>query len=144
MKLIKKITEKMRKSYDFREYQAWLFLLNQSRKDNSIEFIFKGYDKFSEYIKNVCESSELVTWIKSEVIDKTTGKIDFNKVCSTITIVSDNFKEWVKNSFSTYVYEYEMDSDSDNYVSDMIILFNEFLSELSISSLQISTIFDFE
>ena len=130
-KLIKKITEKMRKSYDFREYQAWLFLLNQSRKDNSIEFIFKGYDNFSEYIKNVCESSELVTWIKSEVIDKTTGKIDFNKVCSTITIVSDNFKEWVKNSFSTYVYEYEMDSDSDNYVSDMIILFNEFLSTYS-------------
>ena len=35
----KKITEKMRKSYDFREYQAWLFLLNQSRKDNSIELI---------------------------------------------------------------------------------------------------------
>lgn len=129
--LIKRITEKMRKSYDFREYQAWLFLLNQSRKDNSIEFIFKGYDTFSEYIKNVCESSELVTWIKNEVTNKSTGKTDFEKVCSTITVVSDNFKEWVKNSFSAYVYEYEIDSDSDNYVSDMIILFNEFLSTYS-------------
>ena len=129
--LIKRITDKIRKSYDFREYQAWLFLLNQSRKDNSIEFIFKGYDTFSEYIKNVCESSELVTWLKNEVTNKSTGKIDFDKVCSTITVVSNNFKEWVKNSFSSYVYEYEIDSDSDNYVSDMIILFNEFLSTYS-------------
>lgn len=129
--LIKRITEKMRKCYDFREYQAWLFLLNQSRKDNSIEFIFKGHDTFTGFIKDVCESSELVTWIKNEVTNKTTGKIDFDKVCSTITIVSNNFKEWVKNSFSSYVYEYEMNSDSDNYVSDMIILFNEFLSTYS-------------
>lgn len=129
--LIRRITLKLRNSYDFNEYQAWLFLLNQSRKDNSILGIFKGEKTFSSFITNVCESSELVTWIKSEVSNKATGKTDFNKVCNTINVVMDHFKEWVKNSFSTLVYEYEMDSDTDSYVSDMIILFNEFLSTYS-------------
>ena len=129
--LIKRITLKLRNSYDFNQYQAWLYLLNQSRQDNSIYGIFKNADTFSGYIKDVCESSELVTWIKNEVIDKTTGKPNFQKVCDTITIVSEYFKNWVNDSFSSLVYEYEMDNDADNYVSDMIILFNEFLSTYS-------------
>lgn len=129
--LIKRITKKLKNSYDFREYRAWLFLLNQSRSDNSIYGIFKGSDTFTGYIKDVCESSELVTWIKNEVNDKITGKPNFDKICNTLNTVVENFKNWVKNSFSRYVYEYEMDSDTDNYVSDMIILFNEFLSTYS-------------
>lgn len=129
--LIRRITKKLRDSYDFNEYQAWMFLLNQSRKDNSILGIFKGEDTFSSYITNVCESSELVTWIKSETIDRNTGKPDFDKICNTMAKVTEYFKNWVKTSFSTLVYEYELESDTDNYVSDMVILFNEFLSTYS-------------
>lgn len=129
--LIRRITLKLRNSYDFNEYQAWLFLLNQSRKDNSILEIFKGEKTFTGFITNICESSELITWIKNEVNDKITGKPNFGKVCSTIETVQEHFKEWVNNSFSKLVYEYEMDSDTDSYVSDMIILFNEFLSTYS-------------
>lgn len=130
-KLIQRISKKLKNSYDFNTYRAWLFLLNQSRKDNSIYGIFKNYDKFTDYISNECESSELVTWIKSEVIDKNTGKKDFDKVCNTLSTITSTFKDWVNNSFSTLVYEYETDSDADSYVSDMIVLFNEFLSTYS-------------
>lgn len=129
--LIKRISKKLKNSYDFNTYQAWLFLLNQSRKDNSIYGIFKNCDKFSEYIIQECESSELVSWIKKEVMDKNTGKKDFDKVCNTLSTITSAFKEWVNTSFSTLVYEYETDSDADSYVSDMIILFNEFLSTYS-------------
>lgn len=130
-KLIERIGKKLKDSYDFNTYQAWLFLLNQSRKDNSIYGIFKNATRYTEYIKNECESSELITWIQKEVIDKNTGKKDFDKICKTLSTINNAFKDWVKNSFSTLVYESETDSDEDSYVSDMIILFNEFLSTYS-------------
>lgn len=128
--LLEHITKRLRDSYDFREYQAWLFLLNQSRLDNSIYFIFNECTTFSEYI-NSSDSTSLNSWINSAVSSNSYGVNKLERICNVLNIVTNAFKAWVDTSFSTLVYQYSLDDVSDNYVSDMILLFNEFLSAYS-------------
>lgn len=130
-KLISRITEKLGKSYDFREYQAWLELLKLNKTDNSIYFIFKDCNRFSEYM-NLVDSGSLVSWLAMKT-DSTINptKKDLQKVCETQEIVSRAFKEWVNTSFSKLVYKYDIEDTSSEYANDMIILFNEFLSVFS-------------
>ena len=128
--LIKHITERLRDSYDLREYQAWLFLLNQNRMDNSIYFIFKGCTTYSEYIKS-CDSNELISWLNTALASSAYGSNKLERICTVLQLLCEAFRSWVDSSFSTLVYKYSLDDTSDNYVSDMILLFNEFLSAYS-------------
>ena len=130
--LIKRITNKLRNSHDIREYRAWLFLLDQNIKNNSIYFIFKEHEKFSTYIHSL-DSSGLNNWVLSETVSPQIDqdKPDFEKVCNCLIVVTNAFKEWVNTSFSNLVYQYDISDKNDGYVNDMIILFNEFLSAYS-------------
>ena len=129
--LINRITKKLHSSYDYREYQAWMYMLEQSRTNNSVEFIFKGCESFSEYIVSM-ESAGLVDYIAKATGYLTWSKRDMKKICDTLDTINNAFKDWVTNSFSDLVYgESEEDSSKSSYVKDMTILFNEFLSVYS-------------
>lgn len=129
--LIKRITLKLRNSYDYREYQAWNYMLEQSRTSNSVEFIFKGYEKFSEFI-TAMESDSLINYIIGET-NWRPGHIEMDKICEVQQKINSAFKEWVTNNFSSLVYLNDESSDSKDasFVQDMILLFNEFLSVFS-------------
>lgn len=129
--LISRITKKLHDSYDYREYQAWMYMLEQSRTNNSIEFIFKGCEKFTDYIESM-ESSPLIDYIAKETGYMTWTKRDMKKICNTLDTINKAFKDWVTNSFSDLVYtDSEEDSSKSSYVKDMTVLFNEFLSVYS-------------
>ena len=129
--LIKRITLKLRNSYDYREYQAWNYMLEQSRTNNSVDFIFKGYDKFSDYIIAM-ESDRLIDYIISET-NWRPGHIEMDKICKVQQNINNAFKEWVTDNFSNLIYMNDESSDSKDasFVQDMILLFNEFLSVFS-------------
>lgn len=135
--LIEKITKKLQKSYDFREFQAWQYMLQQSRTNNSINFIFKGYTKFSEYIDHV-KSSGLIEFINKN-IPLHNGMIYLSDVLYVQNALNDAFKTWVTDSFSPLIYsgnesasggETTIQSD-DSFINDMKLLFDEFLSVFS-------------
>lgn len=135
--LIEKITKKLQKSYDFREYQAWQYMLQQSRTNNSINFIFKGYTKFSEYIDHV-KSSGLIDFIYKN-IPSHNGLIYLSDVLYVQNTINDAFKTWVTDSFSPLIYagnsganggKTTIQSD-DSFIKDMKLLFDEFLSVFS-------------
>jgi len=127
--LLKRITWKLRESYDFREFQAWTYILNQSRTNNSIYFIFKDCETFPEYLGKL-EADKLKVYI----IDKLGKKPTNVEITRLQNEIIEAFKRWVNESFSKLVYESE-NSDtsgtSSSYIQDMIILFNEFLSVFS-------------
>lgn len=129
--LIKRITIKLRDSYDYREYQAWLYMLEQSRTNNSIDFIFKGHDTFTSFITEM-ESDALIDYVYSET-NWLSGKRNMPQICEVQTAVITAFKEWVTNNFSSQVYATDKSADSKDasFVNDMVILFNEFLSVFS-------------
>ena len=127
--LLKRITWKLRNSYDFREFQAWTYILNQSRTNNSIYFIFKDCTKFTEYLTKL-EADKLKVYILDKLGNKPTN-VEITKVQNEIVTA---FKQWVNDSFSKLVYEAEnsdTSGSSSSYINDMIILFNEFLSVFS-------------
>lgn len=129
--LISRINKKLRESYDYREYQAWIYMLEQSRTNNSVEFIFKGCETFSDYIRSM-ESEALVDYIARETGYMTWTKRNMKKICSTLDTINEAFKTWVSTSFSDLVYtDSEEDSSKSSYVKDMTVLFNEFLSVYS-------------
>lgn len=134
--LISRITQRMKEAYDFREYQAWLYMKEQSRTNNSIEFIFKGCTKYTEYIDNM-ESAGLIDYIRKEVkyetwTDSTSNKIKLPLICEVQDKINEAFKNWVTTSFSDLIYaNSEEDMSTSSYVQDMILLFNEFLSVYS-------------
>jgi hypothetical protein len=152
--LIKRITLKLQQSYDYREFQAWSYMLEQSRTDNSIKFIFKNYDTFSDYIKSF-ESDSLIDYVFSKLnkyiptvtptysngsesisienyIKLHNTEYRMSDICSLQEELSSLFKEWVSSSFSDLVYSSdESDSQSASYISDMKLLFDEFLSVFS-------------
>lgn len=134
--LIEKITSKLQKSYDFREFQAWEYMLQQSRTNNSISFIFKGFNRFSEYLDHV-ESNGLIDYLNT-VIPVKNGKYKLSDVLIAQNAINTAFKTWVTDSFSNLVYPGNVNSDGtvnassdDTFVNDMKLLFNEFLSVFS-------------
>ena len=151
--LIRRINEKMCKCYDYREYQAWAYMLEQSRTNNSISFIFKGHTKFTDFIKSM-ESESLLDYINTEIkqyrpitnddgistisvteyqkIHNTTKSMD--DICRVQNELTTTFKKWVTEHFSSLIYEDEMSSNTisnTSYVEDMKILLDEFLSVFS-------------
>ena len=127
--LLKRITWKLRNSYDFREFQAWTYILNQSRTNNSIYFIFRNCTTFTEYLSSL-EADKLKVYILDE-LGKNPTNVEITKLQNEII---DVFKRWVNDSFSKLVYEAEnsdTSGSSSDYINDMIILFNEFLSVFS-------------
>jgi hypothetical protein len=148
--LIKRITEKMQQSCDYREFQAWCYMLEQCRTDNSIAFIFKNYDKFSNYIAST-ESDSIINYVFGKLhpyiptmvegysyessisvdhyyeIHKTRYRL--SDICAMQEEITNIFKEWVTSSFSELVYgDSSEDSESSSYIGDMKLLFDEFLS----------------
>ena len=134
--LIERITKKLHDSYDFREYQAWMYMKEQSRTNNSIKFIFKDCTKYTDFL-TMMESEALIDYIRSETGYLTWTKDTPNKkklpaICAVQETINTAFKNWVSNSFSNMIYENsEEDSSTSSYVQDMILLFNEFLSVYS-------------
>lgn len=150
--LIRRITEKMQKCYDYREFQAWAYLLELSRTDNSIGFIFKGYKTFSDYIHSV-ESDTLVDYVFSNlksyqpIADSyTNGELSIgvetykkihnteyriSDICAMQNELTDLFKEWVTANFSELVYSSDENEETDSFSTDMKLLFDEFLSVFS-------------
>lgn len=127
--LLKRITWKLRNSYDFREFQAWTYILNQSRTNNSIYFIFKNCDTFTEYLSKY-EGDKLKVYI----LDKLGPNPTNVAITQLQNEIVEAFKDWVNTSFSKLVYEAEnsdTSGSSSDYINDMIILFNEFLSVFS-------------
>ena len=133
--LIERLNKKLAESYDFNTYQAWLFLQNQSRKDNSILEIFKGYDTFSDFIIEYCDSNSIIDWMEQELkvpIINYSRKPTMKNICYVLEVLNTAFKNWVHNNFSTMVYSSEDNMSGDiSYINDMKILFNEFLSVYS-------------
>ena len=134
--LIEKITRKLRKCYDFREFQAWEYILQQSRTNNSINFIFKGYSKFSEYLE-YAKSSGLINYINTN-IPVTNGKYKLDDVLRVQNAINEAFKTWVTDSFSNLIYTGDSTdgtskkvSSDETFVKDMKLLFDEFLSVFS-------------
>ena len=129
--LIKRITLKLRDSYDYREYQAWMYMLEQSRTNNSVEFIFKGHDTFSSFLTEM-ESEGLINYVYSET-DWLSGNRNMAKICEAQTTINKAFKEWVTSNFSSLVYQNDESADSKDtsFVNDMVLLFDEFLSVFS-------------
>ena len=130
--LINAITEKMKDSYDYREYQAWAYMLQQSQTNNSIDFIFKGCQRFTEYLE-MMESEGLVDYIYANVRTYN-GKLRLDDVYAVQETISSAFKSWVFNNFSKLVYQVNEDNESSSeasYVNDMKLLFDEFLSVFS-------------
>lgn len=148
--LIKRITEKMQQSYDYREFQAWCYMLEQCRTDNSIAFIFKNYDKFSNYIAST-ESDSIINYVFSKLhqyiptqvetysYEPSINAEDYYKIHNTRYRLSDIcamqeeitgiFRDWVTTSFSDLIYgDNSEDSESSSYIGDMKLLFDEFLS----------------
>jgi hypothetical protein len=150
--LIRRITEKMKSSYDFREFQAWSYLLELSRTDNSIAFIFKGHETFSEYIHSV-ESDTIIDYVFQHLrtytptVDQYTNgtqsisienykKIHntsyrISDICDMQNEITDLFKNWVKSNFSELVYNNDENENTDSFSTDMKLLFDEFLSVFS-------------
>jgi hypothetical protein len=152
--LIRRITEKMQQSYDYREFQAWSYMLEQSRTNNSVSFIFKGHETFSDYINSV-ESNSLIDYVFTNLKpykpvyygDAINGaysisvdeykklhntEYSMTDICNVQNEIIGLFKEWVKNSFSNLVYTDESDDNSSSsFVEDMKLLFDEFLSVFS-------------
>ena len=127
--LLKRITWKLRNSYDFREFQAWTYILNQSRTNNSIYFIFRNCTTFTEYLTSL-EADKLKVYILDR-LGKNPTNVEITKLQNEII---DVFKQWVNDSFSKLVYEAEnldTSGSSSDYINDMLILFNEFLSVFS-------------
>lgn len=134
--LIEKITLKLQKSYDFREFQAWQYMLQQSRTNNSVKFIFKGYTRFSEYLEHV-ESTGLIDYINIRIPTKA-GRYKLSDVLLAQNELNVAFKTWVSDSFSNLVYSGTVNDDGsvntssdDTFVNDMKLLFDEFLSVFS-------------
>ena len=144
--LINRITKKMQKCYDYNEYQAWCYMLEQSRTNNSISFIFKDFTKFSDYIKNM-ESETLLDYINEHVKDYRqtnpesvnieiyeqlhNSRKSMNDICNTQDTLNNLFKTWVDTHFSNLVYQDEMSNNTvsnSSYVEDMKLLLDEFLS----------------
>lgn len=126
--LIKRISLKLRDCYDYREYQAWMYLLEQSRNNNSIEFIFKDCDTFTEYLQYT-NSISLLSYIRSNVNMNSSNKI--SQISACIDELTTFYKNWINENITELLYgEDSEDNESTNssYVKDMIILFNEFLS----------------
>ena len=147
--LINRITKKMQKCYDYNEYQAWCYMLEQSRTNNSISFIFKDFTKFSDYIKNM-ESETLLDYINEHVKDYRqtnpesvnieiyeqlhNSRKSMNDICNTQDTLNNLFKTWVDTHFSNLVYQDEMSNNTvsnSSYVEDMKLLLDEFLSVFS-------------
>lgn len=127
--LLKRITWKLRNSYDFREFQAWTYILNQSRTNNSIYFIFKNCNKFTEYL-TLLEADKLKAYILDK-LGKNPTNVEITRIQNEVIAA---FKSWVNDSFSKLVYEAEntdTSGSSSSYINDMIILFDEFLSVFS-------------
>ena len=134
--LIDKITKKLQKSYDFREFQAWQYMLQQSRTNNSIGFIFKGYHRFTDFLDYV-ESNGLIDYLNT-VIPVRNGRYKLSDVILAQNEINTAFKTWVTDSFSTLVYSGSMNDDGtvntsndSSFVNDMKLLFDEFLSVFS-------------
>ena len=130
--LINAITEKMKESYDFREYQAWSYMLQQSQTNNSVDFIFKGCQRFTDYLK-MMESEGLIYYIYAN-IRTNNGKLRLDDVYAVQETINSAFKNWVFNNFSKLVYQVSEDDESSSeatYVNDMKLLFDEFLSVFS-------------
>lgn len=132
--LIARITDKISESYDYNTFQAWTFLLNEARKDNSVLFIFKEYNNFSTFISEYCESGEFIDWLETQL--KVPLRIGYRKptvsdICTTLDLVSNKFKVWMNENISSEIYANENLSGNSSYIEDMRILFNEFLSVYS-------------
>ncbi|MDE7099835.1 MAG: hypothetical protein K2N99_01260, partial [Malacoplasma sp.] len=134
--LIERINKKLKESYDYREYQAWSYLLKLNRTDNSIDFIFKGFDTFSSYM-DYTESSGLVEYILNTIPKMDDGKYNIETIVNVQNQLSSAFKTWVNDTFSTLVYQASTGEDSGSgsgsdtdgsFVNDMKLLFDEFLS----------------
>lgn len=144
--MLTRIEKKLKESYDIREYEAWLFLKNQSRKNNSISFIFKEYETFSEYMHSM-DSDELALYIQNQI-----SELDFNEynnvnertpeqkagiikrvetIDEMLISFTETFKTWVTEMISSEIYKDDLDNTSSSYISDMIKLFDEFLSTYS-------------
>jgi hypothetical protein len=134
-RLIQQITKKLQESYDFREFQAWQYMLQQSRTNNSINFIFKGYSKFSDYIDHM-KSSGLIDYINKN-IPVTNGKYRLSDVIFVQNMINEAFRTWVTDSFSTLIYHGDSGESGRtpnpdmSFVDDMKLLFDEFLSVFS-------------
>lgn len=132
--MIARLTNKLSVSCDFNTYQAWLFLQNQIRKDNSILFIFKDYDHFSTYITEYCDCGGLVEWLENELrmpIVSSYHKPKMEYICEALEMLTTSFKEWVNDHFSKEIYANDELTGNSSYIEDMRILFNEFLSVYS-------------
>lgn len=132
--LINAITEKMKKSYDYREYQAWVYMLEQSQRNNSIDFIFKGCERYTDYLK-LMESEGLIDYIYANV-RVNNNKLRLDDVYAVQETINNAFKSWVYNNFSKLIYQVndgnnDESSSEASYVNDMKLLFDEFLSVFS-------------
>ena len=132
--LFTRITQKLAESYDFNLYQAWLYLQQQARKNNSIYFIFKEYNKFSDFISEYCEGDSFIEWLGVQLkVPITNGytKPAMSDICNTIEVISKTFQTWVNDNISSEIYKNSNITGNVSYIDDMRILFNEFLSVYS-------------
>ena len=144
-RMVELLNERFRQSYDIREYQAFLFLQAQSRKDNSIYFLFKDHTKFSEYIRSL-DCDEFVKYIQTKVAyidwtvydykDRTPEQIAATKyrtetLTDLLKFLTSQFKAWVKANVSAEIYSQDLEDTSESYINDLRLLFEEFLSAFS-------------
>ena len=154
--LINRINKRISEAYDFREYQAWIFLLEQNRKNNSIAFIFKKkqgdeyHTKFTEFIEDY-DSIALIDYIQTRLVPHNPNLYDIppksqegvepmyniDSISNMLDGLTQAFQKWVSENISDAIFKLSGGSGSGpsaidaDQARDLKILFNEFLSVYS-------------